>query len=89
MRTPWTIELVRAQSGLRDHEFIEHYLPVGVAGTTVNNCVPACKRCNTMKDVKISFHVHEYKKRSKIAHNLCGIGTFKSPKITYLKSACF
>lgn len=31
-------------------EVIEHYLPVHKAGTTVSNCVPACLRCNVMKD---------------------------------------
>jgi hypothetical protein len=41
-----------AYCGERDHEFIEHYLPVGSAGTTVSNCVPVCARCNAMKDAK-------------------------------------
>jgi hypothetical protein len=36
----------------RDYEFIEHYLPVSVAGTTVGNCVPACASCNALKDAK-------------------------------------
>jgi hypothetical protein len=39
-----------AYCGKRDYEFIEHYLPVRVAGTTVSNCVPACARCNALKD---------------------------------------
>lgn len=34
----------------REWEVIEHYLPVHKAGTTVSNCVPACLRCNVMKD---------------------------------------
>jgi 5-methylcytosine-specific restriction endonuclease McrA len=72
-----------AYCGKRDYEFIEHYLPVHVAGTTVSNCVPACANCNALKDaqnhkltfyqnehvlafleskqVKIAFHIHEYK----------------------------
>lgn len=33
-----------------DYQVIEHYLPVYKAGTTVSNCVPACLRCNIMKD---------------------------------------
>ena len=35
-----------------DYEFIEHYLPVRVAGTTVSNCVPACASCNALKDAQ-------------------------------------
>ena len=35
-----------------DYEFIEHYLPVHVAGTTVSNCVPACSSCNAFKDAQ-------------------------------------
>ena len=41
-----------AYCGKRDYEFIEHYLPVRVAGTTVCNCVPACASCNVLKDAK-------------------------------------
>lgn len=41
-----------AYCGTRDYEFIEHYLPVRVAGTTVSNCVPACANCNALKDAK-------------------------------------
>lgn len=36
----------------REYEVIEHYLPVHKAGTTVSNCVPACLRCNAMKDAQ-------------------------------------
>jgi hypothetical protein len=36
----------------REYEFIEHYLPVHVAGTTASNCVPACASCNALKDAK-------------------------------------
>lgn len=36
----------------REYEFIEHYLPVHIAGTTVSNCVPACAMCNAFKDAK-------------------------------------
>lgn len=28
---------------------IEHFLPVSLAGTTVNNCIPACLSCNRKK----------------------------------------
>lgn len=35
-----------------EYEVIEHYLPVSIAGTTVSNCVPACLKCNIMKDKK-------------------------------------
>lgn len=45
-----------------DYEVIEHYLPVSVAGTTVSNCVPACLRCNAMKDAKnhnLTFYQNE------------------------------
>jgi hypothetical protein len=41
-----------AYCGERDYEFIEHFLPVQVAGTTVSNCVPACAHCNALKDAK-------------------------------------
>ena len=41
-----------AYCGERDFEFIEHYLPVRTAGTTVSNCVPACAMCNAFKDAK-------------------------------------
>ena len=41
-----------AYCGRRDYEFIEHYFPVHVAGTTVSNCVPACASCNTLKDAQ-------------------------------------
>ena len=41
-----------AYCGERDYEFIEHYLPVRTAGTTVSNCVPACAMCNALKDAK-------------------------------------
>lgn len=41
-----------AYCGERDYEFIEHYLPVNVAGTTVSNCFPACERCNVLKDAQ-------------------------------------
>ncbi len=41
-----------AYCGRCDYEFIEHYLPVRVAGTTVSNCVPACARCNALKDAQ-------------------------------------
>ena len=41
-----------AYCGERDYEFIEHYLPVHVAGTTASNCVPACASCNALKDAK-------------------------------------
>lgn len=30
-------------------EVMEHFMPVYVAGTTVNNCIPACYDCNTRK----------------------------------------
>ena len=33
-----------------NYEVIEHYLPIYQAGTTVSNCIPACLRCNIMKD---------------------------------------
>lgn len=39
-----------AYCGIKDYEVIEHYLPVGVAGTTISNCVPACASCNVVKD---------------------------------------
>ncbi len=32
------------------YEVIEHYLPAYQGGTTVNNCIPACLKCNIMKD---------------------------------------
>ena len=44
------------------YEIIEHYLPISIAGTTVSNCVPACSRCNAMKDAKnhdLSFYQNE------------------------------
>lgn len=41
-----------AYCGKHDYEFIEHYLPVHVAGTTVSNCVPACASCNALKDAQ-------------------------------------
>ncbi len=41
-----------AYCGKRDYEFIEHYLPVRIAGTTVSNCVPACASCNALKDAQ-------------------------------------
>ena len=41
-----------AYCGKRDYEFIEHYLSVRVAGTTVSNCVPACASCNALKDAQ-------------------------------------
>ncbi|MBI5950076.1 MAG: hypothetical protein HY865_00330 [Chloroflexi bacterium] len=41
-----------AYCGKRDYEFIEHYLPVRVAGTTVSNCVPSCASCNALKDAQ-------------------------------------
>jgi len=41
-----------AYCGWRDYEFIEHYLPVSVAGTTAGNCVPACASCNALKDAQ-------------------------------------
>jgi hypothetical protein len=51
-----------AYCGERDYEVIEHYLPVRKAGTTVSNCVPACLRCNVMKDTQnhnLSFYQNE------------------------------
>jgi len=39
-----------AYCGERKYEIIEHYLPVRIAGTTVSNCVPACAKCNALKD---------------------------------------
>jgi hypothetical protein len=45
-----------------EYEVIEHYLPVFKAGTTVSNCVPACLRCNIMKDRKthdLSFYQND------------------------------
>lgn len=47
-----------AYCGKQDYEFIEHYLPVGIAGTTVSNCVPACARCNVFKDAKSHINHH-------------------------------
>ena len=41
-----------AYCGEKEYEFIEHYLPVRDAGTTVSNCVPACAMCNAFKDAK-------------------------------------
>jgi len=44
------------------YEVIEHYLPVHVAGTTVSNCVPACLKCNNMKDKQwhdLSYYQNE------------------------------
>lgn len=41
-----------AYCGENDYQFIEHYLPVAIAGTTVSNCVPSCARCNAFKDAK-------------------------------------
>lgn len=41
-----------AYCGNKEYEVIEHYLPVRIAGTTVSNCVPACSRCNALKDAK-------------------------------------
>jgi 5-methylcytosine-specific restriction endonuclease McrA len=41
-------------------EILEHYL--AKAGTTVSNCVPACRRCNVMKDKHghdLSFYQNE------------------------------
>jgi hypothetical protein len=51
-----------ADCGMREYEFIEHYLPVHVAGTTVSNCVPACASCNAQKDAqnhKLTFYQNE------------------------------
>ena len=45
-----------------EYEVIEHYLPVSKAGTTVSNCVPACLKCNVMKDSQghnLSFYQNE------------------------------
>ena len=33
----------------RTFSVLEHFLPVEVAGTTVNNCLPACINCNSKK----------------------------------------
>jgi len=41
-----------AYCGRREYEFIEHYLSVSIAGTTVSNCVPACASCNALKDAQ-------------------------------------
>lgn len=33
------------------HEVLEHYIPLELGGgTTIDNCVPACKRCNLKKN---------------------------------------
>jgi hypothetical protein len=34
-------------------EVMEHFMPVYVAGTTVNNCIPACNVCNIRKRNRI------------------------------------
>lgn len=33
----------------RPYKLLEHFVPVTVAGTTVNNCIPACDDCNKKK----------------------------------------
>ena len=51
-----------AYCGERDYDFIEHYLPVRIAGTTLSNCVPACASCNALKDAqnhRLSFYQNE------------------------------
>src|SRR5437588_12082484 len=30
-------------------EVMEHFIPLRISGTTVNNCVPACNDCNLRK----------------------------------------
>lgn len=34
---------------INDYTDMEHYIPIEIAGTTVNNCLPACGRCNSKK----------------------------------------
>jgi hypothetical protein len=41
-----------AYCGIKEYDFIEHYLTIGIKGTTISNCVPACAGCNVMKDNK-------------------------------------
>lgn len=38
----------------RQYESLDHYIPVDKGGsTTIENCVPACQRCNSAKRVKM------------------------------------
>lgn len=38
------------------YEVLEHYWPIGSGhGTTVKNCLPACKRCNTRKSDRTPY----------------------------------
>lgn len=34
---------------IRPYQVLEHFLPIAIAGTTKNNCVPACNTCNARK----------------------------------------
>src|SRR6266567_7892264 len=36
----------------RPFTILEHYLPIEVSGTHVNNCIPACAFCNIKKQNK-------------------------------------
>ncbi len=34
---------------VRTFDVLEHFLPIAIGGTTINNCVPACYECNHKK----------------------------------------
>lgn|GEM_PF-2112482 len=83
-----------AYCGRRDYEFIEHYLPVRVAGTTVSNCVPTCASCNALKDTqnhKLTLYQNERvlafleSKGIKIAFHVHG---YKATKEEYVILYC-
>lgn len=38
-----------AYCSFRAFDLLEHFIPVEIAGTTVNNCLPACLQCNIKK----------------------------------------
>ncbi len=48
-----TVEYFKGQCAYcltTDYEVIEHFIPISLGGkTTVTNCVPSCKSCNTKK----------------------------------------
>lgn len=46
------------------YEIIEHYIPVSRGGgTTASNCVPACDRCNNVKDNRGNQSMRIYNNR--------------------------
>jgi hypothetical protein len=83
-----------AYCGEREYEVIEHFLPVHDAGSTVSNCVPACKRCNVMKDAKnhqLTFYQNERVLafiKSKGVHVSFHVHEFKPIKEDYVILHC-